>query len=124
MPKVKTHKSTSKRFRVTGTGKLMRTRQGKSHFRRNRSARLLADLPEMHEVDKTQVKRIHKLALQRGLSEEEAEVRSRQKRRNPRERRFGHRRQSKLMGTQESAGHSVISKPPPTGSKEKKTWQE
>ena len=62
MPKVKTHKSTSKRFRVTGTGKLMRTRQGKSHFRRNRSARLLADLPEMHGVDSTQVKRIHKLA--------------------------------------------------------------
>lgn len=62
MPKMKTHKSTSKRFRVTGTGKLMRTRQGKSHFRRNRAGRLLADLPEMHEVDATQVKRIHKLA--------------------------------------------------------------
>lgn len=62
MPKMKTHKSTSKRFRVTGTGKLMRTRQGKSHFRRNRSQRLLSDLPEMHEVDATQVKRIHKLA--------------------------------------------------------------
>ncbi len=62
MPKVKTHKSTSKRFRVTGTGKLMRTRQGKSHFRRNRSPRLLNDLSEMHEVDKTQVKRIRKLA--------------------------------------------------------------
>ncbi len=62
MPKVKTHKSTSKRFRVTGTGILLRTRQGKSHLRRSRSAGLLADLPYMHEVDKTQVKRIHKLA--------------------------------------------------------------
>ena len=40
----------------------MRTRQGKSHFRRNRSPRLLNDLSEMHEVDKTQVKRIRKLA--------------------------------------------------------------
>lgn len=34
MGKIKTHKATSKRFKVTGSGKLMRTRQGKSHFRR------------------------------------------------------------------------------------------
>jgi large subunit ribosomal protein L35 len=38
MPKLKTHKSTSKRFRRTkgGKGKLMRTRAGQGHFRRNR----------------------------------------------------------------------------------------
>ncbi len=38
MPKIKTHKSTSKRFRRTkgGKGKLMRTRGGQGHFRRNR----------------------------------------------------------------------------------------
>lgn len=38
MPKMKTHKSTSKRFRRTkgGKGKLMRTRAGQGHFRRNR----------------------------------------------------------------------------------------
>ena len=37
MPKMKTHKATSKRFRRTkgGKGKLMRTRSRKSHFRRN-----------------------------------------------------------------------------------------
>ena len=36
MPKLKTHKSTSKRFRVTqgGKGKFMRTKLGKSHLRR------------------------------------------------------------------------------------------
>ncbi|HRA20636.1 MAG TPA: 50S ribosomal protein L35, partial [Anaerolineae bacterium] len=34
MPKMKTHKSTAKRFKVTGTGKLMRTKIGKSHLRR------------------------------------------------------------------------------------------
>ena len=41
MPKIKTHKSTSKRFRRTkgGKGKLMRTKQGKSHLRRKKSAR-------------------------------------------------------------------------------------
>ena len=32
--KLKTHKSTSKRFRLTGTGKLVRTKIGKSHRRR------------------------------------------------------------------------------------------
>jgi len=32
--KLKTHKATSKRFRVTGTGKVVRTKGGKSHLRR------------------------------------------------------------------------------------------
>ena len=41
MPKLKTHKSTSKRFRLTqgGKGKLMRTKLGKSHLRRKKSKR-------------------------------------------------------------------------------------
>jgi large subunit ribosomal protein L35 len=33
--KLKTHKATSKRFRVTGTGKVVRTKGGKSHLRRS-----------------------------------------------------------------------------------------
>jgi len=32
--KIKTHKATSKRFRMTGTGKIVRTKIGKSHRRR------------------------------------------------------------------------------------------
>jgi large subunit ribosomal protein L35 len=38
MPKQKTHKPTSKRFRRTrgGKGKLVRTRSGKGHLRRNK----------------------------------------------------------------------------------------
>ena len=32
--KLKTHKATAKRFRVTGTGKVVRTKGGKSHLRR------------------------------------------------------------------------------------------
>ena len=38
MPKLKTHKPTSKRFRRTkgGKGKLVRTRAGKGHLRRNK----------------------------------------------------------------------------------------
>ncbi|MCS7060024.1 MAG: 50S ribosomal protein L35 [Anaerolineae bacterium] len=63
MPKIKTHKSTSKRFRLTGSGKLMRTRLGKSHLRRKKSKRVKAQLPEMHEVSlNSQVKRIKTLA--------------------------------------------------------------
>ncbi len=63
MGKIKTHKSTSKRFRLTGSGKLMRTRLGKSHLRRKKSSRIKAELPEMHVVTaKGQIKRVLKLA--------------------------------------------------------------
>jgi large subunit ribosomal protein L35 len=37
--KLKTHKGTAKRFRVTGSGKIVRTKGGKSHFRRRQSFR-------------------------------------------------------------------------------------
>jgi large subunit ribosomal protein L35 len=40
--KLKTHKATSKRFRLTGSGKLMRTKGGKSHLRRRTSERTKA----------------------------------------------------------------------------------
>lgn len=63
MGKIKTHKSTSKRFRVTGSGKLMRTRQGKSHFRRKKPARVKALFVEMTEVEGKGIQaRIRKLA--------------------------------------------------------------
>lgn len=50
MPKIKTHKATSKRFKYTGSGKLMRTKIGKSHLRRRKSKRVLRQFDEMHEV--------------------------------------------------------------------------
>lgn len=37
--KLKTHKSTAKRFRMTGSGLIVRTKGGKTHFRRRRSFR-------------------------------------------------------------------------------------
>ncbi|MCS6773319.1 MAG: 50S ribosomal protein L35 [Thermoflexales bacterium] len=62
MGKIKTHKSTSKRFKVTGSGKLMRTRQGKSHFRRKKPARVKAQFMEMIPVEgKGIIKRIRRL---------------------------------------------------------------
>lgn len=61
--KLKTHKATAKRFRVTGTGKLMRTKGGKSHFRRRTSKRTKAQFSNMIEVKgKGFQKRIRRLA--------------------------------------------------------------
>lgn len=48
--KLKTHKATSKRFRFTGSGTLVRTKGGKSHLRRNTSDRTTALYTEMVEV--------------------------------------------------------------------------
>jgi len=50
MPKLKTHKATSKRFRYTATGKLMRTKVGKSHLRRRKSHRVKVLFDTMIEV--------------------------------------------------------------------------
>ena len=63
MPKIKTHKATAKRFRYTGSGKLMRTKVGKSHLRRNKSRRVKRMFDEMHEVTSpATIKRVRKLA--------------------------------------------------------------
>lgn len=61
--KLKTHKATSKRFRLTGSGKLVRTKGGKSHLRRRTSDRSKALLSEMIPVQGSgYIKRIHRLA--------------------------------------------------------------
>ena len=39
MPKLKTNSSLKRRFRVTGTGKIMRSKMGKSHLRRRKTKR-------------------------------------------------------------------------------------
>ena len=61
--KLKTHKATSKRFRLTGSGKVMRTKGGKSHLRRRTSKRTKANLSEMQPVlGRKIIKRIKTLA--------------------------------------------------------------
>ena len=61
MPKQKTHSGTKKRFRVTGTGKIMREQAGhvhKFHEKTPQKARALSkDIP----VAKADVKKIKKL---------------------------------------------------------------
>jgi large subunit ribosomal protein L35 len=61
--KLKTHKATSKRFRLTGSGKVVRTKGGKSHLRRRTSKRTKAQLSEMLEVKARKIiKRVKRLA--------------------------------------------------------------
>jgi len=40
MPKMKTHSGAKKRFRVTGSGKIMHERSGKRHLLERKSSRL------------------------------------------------------------------------------------
>jgi large subunit ribosomal protein L35 len=61
--KLKTHKATAKRFRLTGSGKLVRTKGGKSHLRRKKSARSKALFSKMVPVEgKGYTKRVSRLA--------------------------------------------------------------
>jgi large subunit ribosomal protein L35 len=61
--KLKTHKATSKRFRLTGSGKLVRTKGGKSHLRRRKSPRTKRLFSEMVAVEGGGIrKRVRRLA--------------------------------------------------------------
>ena len=62
MPKIKTHKATAKRFKLTGSGKLVRTRGPKGHLRRNRSKRVKRLFTRMVDVDTPgEIKRVMRL---------------------------------------------------------------
>jgi large subunit ribosomal protein L35 len=61
--KLKTHKATSKRFGVTGSGKIVRTKGGKAHLRRKRSKRVKALFAKMVPVKgRGIIKRVRRLA--------------------------------------------------------------
>ena len=63
MPKLKTHKGAKKRIAISGSGKLLRTKGGKSHLRRHTSKRTKAQLSEMHVVKAGKIiKRVKRLA--------------------------------------------------------------
>ena len=61
MPKLKTHKGAKSRFKVTGSGKIMRTKCGKSHFRRRKAPRTKRLYDEMLPVSPADQKRIKRL---------------------------------------------------------------
>jgi large subunit ribosomal protein L35 len=61
--KLKTHKATSKRFRLSGSGIVMRTKGGKSHLRRRTPKRTKALFTEMVPVEGVNIqKRVKRLA--------------------------------------------------------------
>ncbi len=61
--KIKTYKAAAKRFRVTKSGKVLRTKGGKSHLRRRKSTRVLQKFDKMLEVTcKGDRKRIMRMA--------------------------------------------------------------
>ncbi len=61
MPKIKTHKGAQGRFHITGSGKLMRTKGGKSHLRlrkSKRAKRLYDKTIAVSPSDRTRIKRL------------------------------------------------------------------
>ena len=59
--KLKTHKGAKKRFKITGTGKILRTKGMKSHFRRRKAPRVKRQFDrmlELNSVDKERVQRM------------------------------------------------------------------
>jgi large subunit ribosomal protein L35 len=61
MPKMKTHKATAKRFKVTGTGKLRRLKGRRSHLRRKKSKRVRRSFDKDHSIAKVDHKRVRRL---------------------------------------------------------------
>jgi len=61
MPKLKTHKGAKSRFHITGSGKLMRTKCGKSHLRRKKPSRTKRLYDETMPVSPHDKKRLRRL---------------------------------------------------------------
>jgi large subunit ribosomal protein L35 len=61
MPKMKTHSGAGKRFRLTGTGKVMRRRANRNHKFERKSSRLTRRLYDEVTVAPGDVKHIKKL---------------------------------------------------------------
>ncbi|MEA5076563.1 MAG: 50S ribosomal protein L35 [Coriobacteriia bacterium] len=56
MPKVKTHKGTAKRFKLTGTGKIKRAKAFKSHILEKKSPKRKRNFRQDGLVDQADVK--------------------------------------------------------------------
>ncbi|GAA2831335.1 50S ribosomal protein L35 [Crossiella cryophila] len=61
MPKQKTHKGTSKRIKVTGSGKLMREKTGRRHKLERKSSTLTRRLEGAEVVSKNDAPRLKRL---------------------------------------------------------------
>lgn len=60
-PKLKTHKGAKKRFKVTATGKILRTKGMKSHNRRKKAPRVKRAFDRMLPLEGPDKKRVERL---------------------------------------------------------------
>jgi len=60
MPKMKTHRSGAKRYKVTATGKILRRQAGKGHLLQHKDAERKNKLSSMVEIADTQKKLVTK----------------------------------------------------------------
>ncbi len=61
MPKMKTKRAAAKRFKLTGTGKIRRSKAGKQHLMRGKSANRLRNLKKNDIVSSADAPRIIRL---------------------------------------------------------------
>ncbi len=61
MPKLKTHKGAKRRFKITGTGLILRAKGGKSHFRRRKATRVKQQFDKMQPISPTHVTNVRRL---------------------------------------------------------------
>ena len=61
MPKMKTNRAAAKRFKVTGTGKLVRNKAYKSHILTKKSQKRKRNLRKSAIMDETNVKNMKKI---------------------------------------------------------------
>jgi large subunit ribosomal protein L35 len=61
MPKMKTHSGAKKRFRITGTGKVMREQAGGRHLLEGKSSKKMRSIADDVELSKPDAKTARKL---------------------------------------------------------------
>lgn len=59
--KLKTHKGAKRRFKITGTGKILRTKGMKSHNRRKKAPRVKRQFDRMLPLDSASKKRVKRM---------------------------------------------------------------
>ncbi|MCH8133900.1 MAG: 50S ribosomal protein L35 [Myxococcales bacterium] len=63
MPKMKTHRGAAKRFKKTGSGKIVRTKSNKQHILTKKSPKRKRHLRKSALVDKADEKRLKQMLL-------------------------------------------------------------
>ena len=61
MPKIKTHKGAARRFRATGSGKIVRMKRGSSHWRRKKPRAVRRRYKDAQPLSPSQTRRVRTL---------------------------------------------------------------